>query len=1136
MRDDAGGSDELSGAESDDESESDESESDESESDDGGDDDGGDDDHGLLSSVAPEPQTDDSGDEAGLLALDADGDEEDGEEMITTTTTTTTRLPPPRRSANEGAGEGGRGGYTTGGAALHPSARAASSHFQAADALACGPAADLSSSGYYCHDDDGDDEGGEGGEGGEKYKDILSLRPGPGEEDVVLIDHAMVSVWRFPARGDGPRSRRPLRQPQPQPQPPNSSSSSSPPRLIPPPLGIGGVSGSSSSNSAAFSGGDRGKGPSSYPSPRLLARSTYHEIEPYSVARSSDGRTVAIGGDLGLVAFLELERCPRGRGGECPLCSAADAAREAARRQQRRLELLQRRQAARQRQWAAAVTASALRGLPPPPPPAPLTAADVEAELAAAERAEVEEGEREGEGEGEERASRGGSSPASTAAVAATAAASSCLPAHLRPAAVVTLGSLTAVANNNMINGVRFGWVGGKERLVAAVQDRYVYFVDLPRRRSEGGEGSVGGSGGAGGGRANGGGGGGDGEAFHRRSLRRFAAPPPTPPPGSGAVAEALRVVDLTDPNEVYFEAEEAAAAAAVAAAERGRAEAPTTAAAAAAMPPPQASSSSSSTQLRVAPPRTRKLDVYVPASREALEVVPDGRTRTAVAGPFPRAVNLALPSPDGKLLAVVGDFDGAWVLRARQPAPSARGTGGGEGGGKEAGAGAAAAAAAAEREAAPTAAATAPRPGAAAPTPPLARVRRSASAARLASGLRPHPYDATTALRLPFGVASPPRVVCHRGGGCGAGRGGGGAANADRALDPNRGGAGGTHDVVVDVGSQYCAWSPDSSLLAATSDALRAAFVWHVPRGQPLFRVEACGRAALAAAFAPFGFPATFAFAEAARRAFVADLRCGAAGFAKLPPLAGVGGGSGGGGGGEEERGANGNRHRQRSHHQHRRHSSPPHPPHPGPPLSFPRPLSRVCGFGITPSGRILAATRGGLAEWRLAEGWSPRCHADAPPAFRRAARALLCAGAARRASRSREGAGPWSLPTDVLLSIVEMAAQPRGAWVGVGPGGERRALSLAQPHPPPPPSPSLSSPPPPTPPPPQPRPVVRLLAPAGGTTYAAVVAMKAPSSLGGGGGLGDSSAAAARAAAAEAATAHAASAFEEPSAWFSR
>ena len=1087
---------------SDDPSDESDDDGDDSESDDDFDADA--DDHDLLSSVAPEPETDDSGDEAALLALDSAAD--DGEE----------KPAPSRRAVNEGAGEQGRGGYTTGGAALHAQARAASSHFQAADALACGPAADLT----VCHYDDGEEEGAEeggggggGGGGGDEGKRGEHLpRPGPGEEDVVLVDHAVVSVWRLPARGDGPRSRQPPRAPSP---------SFSPPR--PPPLG-----------SAAFSGGDRDAGPASYGAPRLLARSAYHEIEPYSVARSADGKTVAIGGDLGLVAFLELELCPRGRGRRCALCSAADAAREAARRQQRALELLRRRQAARQREWAAAATASALRGVPPPPPPRALTAADIEAELAAEEEVGVGEEEEEA-GEGEEvgggggerrRATRRRRSPSSPSSHQSDALN---LPAHLRPSAVVTLGSLTAVANNNMINGVRFGLVGGKERLVAAVQDRYVYFVDPPPRRGRG--------------VPRGGG----------RGAARFAAPPATPPPGSGAVAEALRVVDLTDPNEVdCFEAAEGGGAASEGA---GRGAGLAAAAATAAMATPSSSSrpstpsATSSAPQRVAPPRTRRLDVYVPASREALEVVPDGRTRTAVAGPFPRAANLALPSPDGRLVAVVGDFDGAWVLRARQPAPSARG-----GAGKEAGAAAAAAA--------PAAAGAAPTLPGSAPTPPLTRVRRSASAARLASGLRPHPYDATTALRLPFGVASPPRVVCHRGGG------GGAAPGGEQTLSTPRG----VHDVVVDVGSQYCAWSPDSSLLAATSDALRAAFVWHVPRGQPLFRVEACGRAALAAAFAPSGFPATFAFAEAARRAFVADLRCGAAGFAKLPPLAGFGAGGGGGRGEgeEEERGANGNhRHahhaRQRSHHHHHSSSassSHPRPPSPPPsPPSFPRPLSRVCGFGITPSGRVLAATRAGLVEWRLAEGWSPRCHADAPPALRRAARALLCAGAARRGSRSRDGAGPWSLPTDVLLSIAEMAAQPRGAWVGVGPGGERRA--------PPPPSPPS----PPSPPPSpqrqqqqqqqrerqqqqreqrgqqqrerqgerqrQPRPVVRLLAPAGGTTYAAVVAMRAPSGGGGGGGLGGNSAAAARAAAAEAALdsrASGAAEEEDPGAWFSR
>ena len=252
-----------------------------------------------------------------------------------------------------------------------------------------------------------------------------------------------------------------------------------------------------------------------------------------------------------------------------------------------------------------------------------------------------------------------------------------------------------------------------------------------------------------------------------------------------------------------------------------------------------------------------------------------------------------------------------------------------------------------------------------------------------------------------------------------------------------------------------------------------------------------------------------------------MADLRCGAAGFAKLPPIAGFGGGgsSARGGSEDEEREAHGG-----THHRHRRNHSPPS-------LSFPRPLSRVCGFGITPSGRVLAATRAGLAEWRLSEGWSPRCHADAPPAFKRAARALLCVGATRRESRSVEGAGPWSLPTDVLLSIMEMAAQPRGVWVGVGPGGERRALPVS---PPPNPYPNPAAAPPSSPQRQQrePRPVVRLLAPAGGTTYAAVVAMRAPSSSGGG-----NSAAAARAAAAEAA-AHASEAPEEeqPSDWFSR
>lgn len=520
-----------------------------------------------------------------------------------------------------------------------------------------------------------------------------TLKPLPGEEDVVLVDGTRVSVWRLPPRPAG--------------------------------------------------GGDAAARP--YPAPHLLAATDRHAFEPYTVARSADGRTLAVGGDLGLVAILALEPCPGPTA-----CGGCAAARDAART----------------------------------PPSTPHT------------------------------------------------------PAHLRPAAFATLGGLAAVLDAQMVNGVRFGTVGGTERIVAAVQDRYVYFLGAPPRLA----GTRGG-----------------------------------PVPGGGGVAAALSVPTLAPPGR--------------------------------AVPPPA---------------RTRKLDAHV-ATADGGDAVLDGRTRTAAAGPLPAPANLALPSPDGGAVAVVGDWDGVLVLRASDP----------------------------------------------------------------------NPYSVRDALALSFGVASPRRLP-------------GGRAGAPR----------------VDVGSQYCAWSPDSSLLAATSDALRAAFVWHVERGTPLLRVEACARPALAAAFAP-SLPATLAFAEAARRAWVADLRHGPRALAKLPPVDAGGEGDGG-----------------------------------------PRALPRVVGFGVTPSGRVLAATRAGLVEWRLLDAVAPSRGgaADAPAGARAAARALLCACAAGPANRPANTAGPWSLPMDVAETVVEAASHPAGAWVGVGAPPRARA------------------------------PVVRVLAPPGGATYAAVAAMRAP------------------------------------------
>ena len=59
--------------------------------------------------------------------------------------------------------------------------------------------------------------------------------------------------------------------------------------------------------------------------------------------------------------------------------------------------------------------------------------------------------------------------------------------------------------------------------------------------------------------------------------------------------------------------------------------------------------------------------------------------------------------------------------------------------------------------------------------------------------------------------------------------------------------------DPEVDIGSQYCAWNASSSLLAVTSDALHAVFVFAIPSGQLLMRVEGFVRTIMPVVFAPW-------------------------------------------------------------------------------------------------------------------------------------------------------------------------------------------------------------------------------------------------------------------------------------------
>ena len=64
-------------------------------------------------------------------------------------------------------------------------------------------------------------------------------------------------------------------------------------------------------------------------------------------------------------------------------------------------------------------------------------------------------------------------------------------------------------------------------------------------------------------------------------------------------------------------------------------------------------------------------------------------------------------------------------------------------------------------------------------------------------------------------------------------------------------------------AGSQYCAWSDDSRLLAASCDTFHAVVVWGVPSFQQLLRVQYTLLPALALTWMPLQ-AGVLAFAEA--------------------------------------------------------------------------------------------------------------------------------------------------------------------------------------------------------------------------------------------------------------------------------
>jgi hypothetical protein len=220
-----------------------------------------------------------------------------------------------------------------------------------------------------------------------------------------------------------------------------------------------------------------------------------------------------------------------------------------------------------------------------------------------------------------------------------------------------------------------------------------------------------------------------------------------------------------------------------------------------------------------------------------------------------------------------------------------------------------------------------------------------------------------------------------------------------------------------VDVGAQYCAFNASSTLLAATSDALRAVFVFEPASGARLLRVENFARALLPCAFAPWADDDVLVVAEESRQVHILRTRGG-------PPDQDT----------REERAA------PRAGSQLLRLPTVPAPAAARLALTELERVRRrrVNGMCATPGGDLLVAASSG-AVWRYpatSVSWSTRAHRHWPASFHAAARALLLSAARLAREAERPGAPPAAatlglLERDVLEQVLRAAAEPRLDWV---------------------------------------------------------------------------------------------------------
>lgn len=273
-------------------------------------------------------------------------------------------------------------------------------------------------------------------------------------------------------------------------------------------------------------------------------------------------------------------------------------------------------------------------------------------------------------------------------------------------------------------------------------------------------------------------------------------------------------------------------------------------------------------------------------------------------------------------------------------------------------------------------------------------------------------------------------------------------AAVGDREEVYLRGGAGGwigagsvsrtlalsdiPREVHRPAGCQYACWSEDSTRLAVSSDTLNAVAVWATPCADDEAAPEPLAR------LADFDLPLlslvflsghTLAFAEKERCVYAVDVDAAGAMDGWRRPLSALLGGR-----------------CLRAMGVQRVQLRPATPaPHMWQPAAERR-ARRITGLARGQDGLLYASLANGLFSFRQVREWSQVHHALWPPRFRSAVRLLLTAQAAAPPAEDALSCPLVSLPQDLLLVIIKLAALPQSVWLPARQSAEEEGEIIAR------------------------------------------------------------------------------------------